>query len=170
MAAHSSILAWRISWTEEPGGLLKESETTEVTQHTDKLSIMPFFPIRISQTTLMFSVQHKLGKQQRSYFLLQKACKFSSVQLFSHVQLFATPQTAAHQASLSITSSRSLLKLMSIESVMPSNHLILCCPLLLLPSIFPSIGSFPRSQFSASGSQSIGVSASASVLPMNIQD
>ena len=65
-----------------------------------------------------------------------------SVQSLSHVQLFATPWTAACQASLSITSSRSLLKLMSIESVMPSNHLILCRPLLLLPSIFPSIGAF----------------------------
>ena len=67
--------------------------------------------------------------------------QFSSVQLLSHVQLFATPWTAARQASLSITSSQSLLKLMSIESVMPSNHLILCCPL-LLPSIFPSIRVF----------------------------
>jgi len=65
--------------------------------------------------------------------------QFSSVQSLSHVQLFATPWTAACQASLSITNSRSLLKLMSIESVMPSNHLILCHPLLLLPSIFPSI-------------------------------
>ena len=62
--------------------------------------------------------------------------QFSSV---SHVQLFATPRTAAHQASLSITDFRNLLKLMSMESVMPSNHLILWRPLLLLPSIFPSI-------------------------------
>ena len=62
----------------------------------------------------------------------------SSVQWLSHVWLFATPWTAAHQASLSITNSRSLPKLMSIESVMPSNHLILCHSLLLLPSIFPS--------------------------------
>ena len=67
---------------------------------------------------------------------------FSSVQLFSHVQLFATPWTAAHQASLSITNSQRLCRLMSIESVMPSNHLILCCPLLLLPSVFPSIRAF----------------------------
>ena len=67
---------------------------------------------------------------------------FSSVQSLSHVQLFATPWTAACQASLSITNSRSLLKLMSIESVMQSNHLILCHPLLLLPSIFPSIRVF----------------------------
>ena len=65
----------------------------------------------------------------------------SSVQSLSHVQVFATPRPAAHQASLSITNSRSLLKLMSIQSVMPSNHLILCCPL-LLPSIFPSIRLF----------------------------
>ena len=65
-----------------------------------------------------------------------------SVQSLSHVRLFATPRTAAHQASLSITISQSLLKLMSIESVMQSNHLILCCPLLLLPSIFPRIGLF----------------------------
>ena len=68
----------------------------------------------------------------------------SSVQSLSHVQLFATPWTAAHQASLSITNSWSLLKLMSIESVMPSNHLILCRPLLNLPSIFPSIRVFPN--------------------------
>ena len=65
-----------------------------------------------------------------------------SVQSLSCVWLFATPWTAARQASLSITNSRSLLKLMAIESVMPSNHLILCCPLLLLPSIFPSIRVF----------------------------
>ena len=64
--------------------------------------------------------------------------QFSSVQLLSHVVLFATPWTAARQASLSITNSRSLLKLMSIEPVMPSNHLTLCRPLLLPPSIFPS--------------------------------
>ena len=67
---------------------------------------------------------------------------FSSVQSLSHVQLFATLWTAALQASLSITNSWSLLYLMSIESVMPPNHLILCCSLLLLPSIFPSISVF----------------------------
>ena len=65
-----------------------------------------------------------------------------SVQSLSRVQLFATPWTAARQASLSFANSQSLPKLMSIESVMPSNHLILCCPLLLLPSIFPSIKVF----------------------------
>ena len=68
--------------------------------------------------------------------------QFSSVQLLSCVRLFVTPRTAAHQAFLSITNSRSLLKLMSIEWVMPSNHLIFCRPLLLLPSLFPSIRVF----------------------------
>ena len=67
---------------------------------------------------------------------------FSSVQSLSHVQLFETPWNAAHQASLSITNSWSLLKLMSIKSVMPSNHLILCCPLLLMPPVPPSIRVF----------------------------
>ena len=70
------------------------------------------------------------------------SAQFTSVQSFSQVQLFATPWTAAHQASLSITNSQSLLKLICIELVMPSNHLILCYPLLLLPSTFPSIRVF----------------------------
>ena len=117
MAIHSSILAWRIPWSEEPGGL-----------------------------------------------------QSSSVQLLSHVWLFVTPWTEAHQASQPIANSQSSLKLMSIESLMPSSHLILCRPLLLLPSIFPASGSFQMSQFFASRGQSIEVSASASVLPMNIHD
>ena len=95
--------------------------------------------------------------------------QLSSAQPLSRVRLFATPWTAARQASLSITNSRSLLKLTSIESVMPSSHLILCHPLLLLPPIPPSIRVFSMSQLFAWGSQSIGVSASASVLPMNTQ-
>ena len=81
-----------------------------------------------------------------------------------------SPWTAAHQVSLSITNFQSLLKLMSIESVVPSNHLILCHPLLLRLQSFPASGSFQMSQFFGSGSQSIGVSASASVLQKNIQD
>ena len=99
-----------------------------------------------------------------------------SVQSLICVWLFASPWTVAGQASLSITNSQSLLKLMSIESVMPSSHLILCHPLLLLPSIFnlsiclQSSGSFQMSQLFASGSQSTGVSASTSVLTMNIQN
>ena len=78
-----------------------------------------------------------------TYLLIDsKVFSISSVQSLSRVWLFATPWTAAHQASLSITNSQSLLKLVSIESVMPSNHLILCHPLLLLPSICPSIRVF----------------------------
>ena len=71
-----------------------------------------------------------------------EAISFSSVQSLSYIQLFATPWTAAHQASLSITNSQRLFKLMPIESVMPPTHLILYCPLFLLPSIFPSISIF----------------------------
>ena len=95
---------------------------------------------------------------------------FSSVQSLSRVWLFATPWIVAHQASLSITNSRSSLRLTSIESVMPSSHLILCRPLLLLSPIPASIRSFPMSQLFTGGGQSIGVSASASVLPVNTQD
>ena len=115
MATHSSILAWEIPWTEEPGGPLQ--------------AISPWGHKRVGCDLVT-------RQQQEGNCAL-----LSSVQLLSRVPLFATPQTAAHQASLS-TSSRSLLKLMSIESVMPSNHLILCRPLLLLPSIFPSIRVF----------------------------
>ena len=95
---------------------------------------------------------------------------FSSVQSLSHVRLFATSWIAACQASLSISISWSLLKLMSIESGMPSSHLILCHLLLLLAPIPSASGSFPVSQLFTWGCQSIGVSASASVLPMNTQD
>ena len=93
-----------------------------------------------------------------------------SVQSLSCVQLFVTTWTTACQASLSITNSQSLLKLMSIESVMTSNYLILCCPLLLLPSVFCSFRVFSKESVLVSGDQSIVVSASASVLPVNIQE
>ena len=93
----------------------------------------------------------------------------SSVQSLCHVWLFVTPWTAARQASQSITNSWSLLKLMSIKWVMPSNHLILCHPL-LLPSIFPNIRVFSNESVLRIRWPSTGVSASASVLPVNIQD
>ena len=92
----------------------------------------------------------------------------SSVQLLSRVQLFATPWTAARQASLSITNSQSLLKLLSIELVIPSNHLNLCPPFLLPPSIFPSIRVFSNESVLHIRWPSIGTSAL--VLPTNIQD
>ena len=96
--------------------------------------------------------------------------QFSSVQLLSHVRLFATPWTAARQASLSVTNSQSLFKLMSIESVMPYNNLILCHPLVLPPSIFPSIRVFSYESALHIRWPKWGASASASVFPVNIQD
>ena len=107
---------------------------------------------------------------------LNKSLAFSSVQFSRSVMsdsLWPHGLTAARQASLSITNSWSILKLMPIKSMMSSNNLILCHPLLLPPSIISSIRvfwSFQMSQFFTSGGQSIGVSASAPVLPMNIQD
>ena len=88
--------------------------------------------------TNKMSISGEMDKEDMAHIYTYSGI-FSSVQSLSRVRFFATPQTAAHQASLSITSSRSLLKLMSIESVMPSNHLILCRPLLLRPSIFLNI-------------------------------
>ena len=91
------------------------------------------------------------------------------VQLLTHVQLFAIPRTAAYQAFLSLTISQNLLKLMYMKSVMPSSHLILCCRLLHLPSIFPSIRIFSNESALRIRWPIIGASASASVLPVNTQ-
>ena len=95
-------------------------------------------------------------------YIVQFSCSFVSDSL--------RPNEPQHARALSITNSRSPPKPMSIESMMPSNHLILCCPLLLLPSIFPSVRVFSNESVFTSGGQSIRVSASAPVLPMNIQD
>ena len=112
----------------------------------------PFFPLKVCEENLPVTagllkvgcVCNLSAIPAPGTFLRAAAISspFSSVQLLSHVELFATPWTAARQASLSITNSQSLLKLMSIESVMLSNHPILCRPLLLPPSIFPSIRVF----------------------------
>ena len=92
---------------------------------------------------------------------------FTSVQLLSHVRLFVTPWTTSHQSTIK---SRSSPNLMSIEAVMTFNHLILCHPLFLLPSIFPSIKAFSNESVLPISGQSIGVSASTSVLPINTQE
>ena len=150
MATHSSTLAWKILWIEEPGGL----QTLGLQRVGHNWASLLHWPTTID-----------------SHYILLRweiPAQFSSVQSLSRVQLFVTLRTAARQASLSITNSWSLLKLVSIESVMPSNHLILYSPLLFPP--FPASGSFQMSQLLASGGQGIGVSASTSVLPMNIQD
>ena len=109
----------------------------------------------------------------RRYIIRNKILLYTyvvAVQLLSCVQLLAISWTEAHQASMSFTISWSLPKLMSTESVMPSYRLVFCYPLLHLPSIFPSIRVFSNELLFVSGGQSIGVSASSSVLLMNIQD
>ena len=112
---------------------------------------------------------HSFGRRQFLVAERAKAKKHVSVQLLSCIWLFAAPWTAARQASLSITNSQSLLKLMSIKLVMPSNHLILCWPFSSCPQSFSASGSFPVSWLFASGGQNIGASVSASILLMNIQ-
>ena len=111
------------------------------------------------------------GAETFSPFTVYLFCsQFSSVESLSHVQLFVTWWTAARQASLSITNSQSPPKPMSIELVMPSNHLVFCHPCLLLPSIFPSIRIFSNESALCIRWPKYWVSALASVLPMNTKD
>ena len=144
-------------------------------------------PLSIENDSALYFLSSAFHKVQHchSYLLFPCACLKHScwsffcfsfafwnnavVQLPSHVRLFVTPWTAALQTSLSLTISQSLLKFMSIPLVMPSSHLILWGPLLLLPLIFPTIRVFSNELVFASGGQNIGASASASVLPMSIQ-
>ena len=141
MATHSSILAWRIPRTEEPGGLQSmgsQSDTTEqLTLHFHFL----YYIIALNSCALSCPKSPALQADSLPLSHLRKQYYFSSVQSLSCVRLFVTPWIAACQPSLFITNSQSLPKLTSIESVMPSSHLILCHPL-LLPSIFPSIRVF----------------------------
>ena len=153
----------------------EESEKTDLKLNIQKTKITASGPIASWQ------IDRKQWKQQHFIFLGSKITSDgdyshkikrhlllgrSSVQSLSRVQLFAIPWTETRQVSLSITNSQSPPKPMSIELVIPSNHLILCRPLLLLPSIFHSIRVFSNE----SAGQSIGVSASTSVLPINTQD
>ena len=117
-----------------------------------------------SNSTKAMCFQCNISRSIWYWFVLVVSLIVIVVQSRSRVQCFATPWTAPCQASLSFTNSRSSLKLMSIESMIPSNHLVLCCPLLLLPSIFSSIRVF-------SNESTLFIRwASASVLPMNTQD
>ena len=212
MATHSSILAWRISWTEDPGGLqsmgLQRVRHNLAAEHTHTLlQSLSSFSLSFSQWPCHLQIQrwNKIGTV--SYFYhqfhhLTCVCThpqclfsvhnipailsflywghvqfhfhikyFSSVQSLSSFQLFAIPWTAACQVSLSITNSQSLLKLLSIKSVMPYNHLILFYPLYLLPSIFPSIRVFSNeSALPIRWPKYWRVWASVSGLPMNTQD
>ena len=144
MATHSSILAWRIPRTEEPGRLwsMRSQRVRHNWASRMPCSLLKFQP---SITPQSYCFHKLISSQLQSLHYLQSKVLyllFSSVQSLSRVWLFATPWTAAHQASLSITSSRTPPKPMSIESVMPFNHLILCHPFLFLPSVFPSIRVF----------------------------
>ena len=149
MATPSSILTWEIQWTEEPGGLqfmglqrvrhnlgTKQQQYLTKIQNTIILDQPPYHCNRFQRMEVRRNLPGEtdclllskgLDHRQLGTPLLQ----FSSVQSLSCVRLFVTPWTAARHTSLSITNSQSLLKLMSIESVMPSNHLIHCHPLLL---------------------------------------
>ena len=151
MATHSSVLAWKIPWTGEPGR--PQSMGSQRVRHDWATSLECFqyceyyefsdciytwcigmefnFPVGHSFSVSFTGEQHHTMLSQ-----------FSSVQSLSRVQLFVTPWIAARQASLSITNSRSSLRLTSIEPVMPYSHLMLCRPLLLLPPIPPSIRVF----------------------------
>ena len=114
-----------------------------------------------------FTIWAILFRSSTNFIFLK--CQYSSVHSLSHIRLSVTPRIAACQASLSITNSRILLKLMSIDSVMPCKHLILCHPLLLLPSIFPRIRVFSNESALYIRWPKTGVSTSTSVLPINIQ-
>ena len=131
MATHSSILAWRIPGTGEPGGL-PSMGSHRVGHDWSDLAVAAILFAWVKTGNHQISIKKWMGKQ----------FTISSVQSFSHVQLVGIPWTAEGQTSLSITNSQRLFKLMSIELVMPSNHLILCHSLLLLPSIFPGIRVF----------------------------
>ena len=133
MATHFSILAWEIPWTEEPCGL--QSMGSQRVGHN----------LATKQQIGCYTFSKKMADMYMWALLVAQMVKnlhISSVQSLSHVRLFPTLWTAACQDSLSITNSRSLHKLMSINAVIPSNHLILCRPFLLPPLIFPSIRVF----------------------------
>ena len=122
---------WQISKFSDQSPSARGILSLHVQETPPMNTYQPAFLARILKESLVSSINTLIVVYQ-----------FSSVESLSRVWLFATPWTAARQASLSITNSRSLPRLMSIESVIPSNHLILCCPFLLLPSIFPSIRVF----------------------------
>ena len=158
MATHSSVLAWRIPGMGEPGGLPSMGSHRAGHDWSDLAAAAAAW---CHEKKFFFSFRKCAFACWLHHFLTtwpwgnHSSFYISSVQSLSRVWLFVTQWTAAHQASLSITNFQSLLKLMSIASVMPSNHLILCRPLLPWLQCLPASWSFPMSQFFASGGQSI---------------
>ena len=166
MATYSSILAWRIPWTESHGqrNLVgyspwdhRESDTTEVIEHSTKSifnenlpsTLLPQGGVQVLNLHWIFLIFIIYSKVVLIFYTLNYSLTwmFSSVAQFYRLFVVSWTAVCHGQASLSITNSQSLLKLMSIESVMSSNHLILCHLLLLLPSIFPSIRVFSNESF-----------------------
>ena len=140
---------------------------------TDVDSIIPINSSLLFKTGITIPVPRDCTENvfyMYAYTYVSVCFAICSVRLLNCVQLFVSPQTAACQASLSVTIFWSSLKLMSIESMTPFDHLILCCPLLLLPSIFPSISVFSNQSALRVRWPKYGASASALILPMNIQD
>ena len=157
--------------------LLQETKSVRCSRKTqtiflaNPLSTFNFFLIFLHPLPISpYFVSWKNSNLWEVEMVISVLYQFSSVQLLSRVRLFVTPWITASQASLPITNSWSSLKVISIESVMPSSHLILVIPFSYCLQSFPASGSFPMSQLFSSGGQSIGISASASVLPMTIQD
>ena len=151
-----------VLWTE----IFSFSYTTIYTPNSDFWLLLWFIALFSSFLNSTIGITTLVHNDYTNYMYIQ----FSSVQSLSHVQLFVTPWIAARQASLSIINSQSSLKLMSIESVMPSSHLIFVVPFSSCPQFLPASEYFPMSQLFLWGGQSTGVSASASVLPKNSQD
>ena len=159
LETHSSSLAWKIPWTEEPGRLQSTESLRVGHGWAASLILFPFMnwrrkwqPLKCSYLgnprdggawwAAVYGVTQSRTRLKRLSSSSSRMHIVDVVESLSRVQLFMTPWTAVHQASLSITISLSFLKLVSTESVMPSNYLILCCPLLLLHSIFPIIRVF----------------------------
>ena len=151
-----------VLWTE----IFSFSYTTIYTPNSDFWLLLWFIALFSSFLNSTIGITTLVHNDYTNYMYIQ----FSSVQSLSHVQLFVTPWIAARQASLSIINSQSSLKLMSIESVMPSSHLIFVVPFSSCPQFLPASEYFPMSQLFLWGGQSTGVSASASLLPKNSQD
>ena len=164
LSSHKYYVVWWLScvwlfvtpWTAAMPGfpvLYHLPEFVQTHIHWVGDAIQPFCPLLSP-----FLPAFNLSQHQSLFQWVSSSHQFSSVQSLSRVWLFATPWIAARQASVSITNSQSSLRLTSIESVMPSSHLILSVPFSCFQS-FPASGSFQMSQFFASGGQSIGVSA-----------
>ena len=160
----SSVQLLSHVWLSVTPWITGRQASLSITNSRSSLRLMSLESVLMRCMKLEPIIQSEVSKKEK-----EKYCTFSSVQSLSRIRLFAAPWIAARQASLSITNSRSSLRLTSIKSLMPPSHLILWRPLLLLPQSLPASESFPMGQLFTWGGQSTGVSASASVLPKKSQ-